>query len=479
MRYDPVNKMLVEDNKIEVKDSALSDIYSDLKKNYPEINIQVSSFKRNGKASKSFSLTNISEDKLDRVKKLVTYNIKKHNAKLLGSLSVTSSSIGGIFVEDYTKDSKTFDSLASDIYKKIKISYPGAIIKVSDFIDKTKTYKLTGFEISNIPGEKLENVSKLVKYLVSSYPKQYKARIVSVSKNEHKGTILFNISIDNLSGNTKDSKTKDLEKPYFDPLYKDTRRAVVKEVQNYLSSKGYNNSVGKYDKVVYGVRSLLEKTLLQPGTDKFNDAVHKEADRLLKKYNLTKDNASEFNRLVDSVNSLNNELGSDWLKLNGKAVHPDYAKREVLSIKRSIPSKVNSNELTEDEAKKLGNLINQVLKRIDETKRKYTGYDSKTVDAFNKVDMNSIFGQTDKRWLAIKRDIRKNIANTKDLSFLAKLYNRGLMYENYSEVIDDYLNISNEVNKYAIARRNEVLKELDDLRSEVTERAKDLKKEQK
>ena len=91
---------------------------------------------------------------------------------------------------------------------------------------------------------------------------------------------------------TKDSKTKDLERPYFDPLYKDTRRAIVKEVQNYLSSNGYNNSIGKYDKVVRGVRDLLEKTLLEPGSQKFNDAVHREADKLLKKYNLTKDSKS-------------------------------------------------------------------------------------------------------------------------------------------------------------------------------------------
>jgi len=76
---------------------------------------------------------------------------------------------------------------------------------------------------------------------------------------------------------------------YFDPMYKDTRRAVVREAENYLRSKGLNNSVGKYDKAIFGVRSLLEKTLLQPGTDKFNDAVHREVDRLLKKYNLTKD----------------------------------------------------------------------------------------------------------------------------------------------------------------------------------------------
>ena len=268
-------------------------------------------------------------------------------------------------------------------------------------------------------------------------------------------------------------KTKDLEKPYFDPLYKDTRRAVVKEVQNYLSSKGYNNSVGKYDKVVFGVRSLLEKTLLQPGTDKFNDAVHREADRLLKKYNLTKDNASEFNRLVDCVNSLNNELGSDWLKLNGKAVHPDYAKREILSIKRSLARKVNSNELTEDEAKKLGNLINQVLKRIDETKRKYTGYDSKTVDAYSDV-----FNKTDLRWKAAKKSIENTIAKSNTIDELSKIYNN-ISEDYYNGILQDYLDIWNSVGKIAQEKRNIVLSDLSEYRQEVIKKVNKLEKEQK
>ena len=290
MKYDPVNKIMVEDNKVEVKDNALSDIYSDLKKNYPEINIQVSSFKKNGKALKSFSLTNIDKDKIDRVKRLVTYNIKKHNAKIVGSLSITRNSIGGIFVEDYTKD----------------------------------------------------------------------------------------------------SKTKDLEKPYFDPLYKDTRRAIVKEAENYLSSKGYNNSTGKYDKAIFGVRSLLEKTLLQPGTDKFNDAVHKEADRLLKKYNLIKD--------------------------------------------------------------------------------------SKTVDAFDKVDIKAIFGNTDRRWLKAKNDIKNAMDKTNDIKSLEKLYDDVM---DYNEIYDDYIDIWNEVGKYAQDKRRQCINELSEMKREIFKKISKLDKEQK
>lgn len=71
------------------------------------------------------------------------------------------------------------------------------------------------------------------------------------------------------------------------PYYGPRGREVVREAENYLASKGYNNSTGKYDKVVQGVRSLLSQSYLE-GRD-FAKAVDQEVERLLKKYSLTKD----------------------------------------------------------------------------------------------------------------------------------------------------------------------------------------------
>lgn len=59
---------------------------------------------------------------------------------------------------------------------------------------------------------------------------------------------------------------------------------VVAYTEKYLREIGKNNSVGKYDKIVQGVRSLLSQSLLS-GEDLYK-AVKKETDRLLKKYNL-------------------------------------------------------------------------------------------------------------------------------------------------------------------------------------------------
>ena len=63
-----------------------------------------------------------------------------------------------------------------------------------------------------------------------------------------------------------------------------TGHKVVVFVENYLRSIGKNNSTGKYDKIVQGVRSLLSESLLDD--DGLKKAAEHEADRLLKKYNL-------------------------------------------------------------------------------------------------------------------------------------------------------------------------------------------------
>lgn len=58
---------------------------------------------------------------------------------------------------------------------------------------------------------------------------------------------------------------------------------IIVRTENYLRSIGKNNSTGKYDKVVRGVKSLLEEGFLQ-GSE-LDKAIQREADRLLKKYN--------------------------------------------------------------------------------------------------------------------------------------------------------------------------------------------------
>ena len=59
---------------------------------------------------------------------------------------------------------------------------------------------------------------------------------------------------------------------------------VVVYANQALSEMGKNNSVGKYDRVVMGVRSILGESLLP--SDELKKVVKREVERLLKKYNL-------------------------------------------------------------------------------------------------------------------------------------------------------------------------------------------------
>ena len=59
---------------------------------------------------------------------------------------------------------------------------------------------------------------------------------------------------------------------------------VVVYANQALKEMGKNNSVGKYDRVVMGVRSTLGESLLP--SDELKKVVKREVERLLKKYNL-------------------------------------------------------------------------------------------------------------------------------------------------------------------------------------------------
>ena len=80
---------------------------------------------------------------------------------------------------------------------------------------------------------------------------------------------------------SKDSKTLDHAIRSCDAS---TGRKVVVYVENYLKSIGKNNSTGKYDRIVHGVKNLLSESLLED--DKLKNAAEKEAKRLLEKYGM-------------------------------------------------------------------------------------------------------------------------------------------------------------------------------------------------
>ena len=181
---------------------------------------------------------------------------------------------------------------------------------------------------------------------------------------------------------------KDSEIRFSDPMYKDTRRAVVREAEKYISSKGLNNSTGKYDKAIFGVRNLLEKTLLQPGTDKFNDAVHREVDRLLKKYNLTSDRepltviaekngyglaVNEYNKLVLKFPGESYSNPHMYLGEYKGPYDKNYKKALEMFEKFAIKKNVNDDSLVVKSSGALKKMLKEAKEKGDKEAEKKIG----------------------------------------------------------------------------------------------------------
>lgn len=82
----------------------------------------------------------------------------------------------------------------------------------------------------------------------------------------------------------RDMKTTDKLDKAINTLDASRGHEVIVYANQALKEMGKNNSVGKYDRVVMGVRSTLGESLLP--SDELKKAVKREVERLLKKYNL-------------------------------------------------------------------------------------------------------------------------------------------------------------------------------------------------
>lgn len=126
---------------------------------------------------------------------------------------------------------------------------------------------------------------------------------------------------------------------------------IIVKTENYLKSIGKNNSVGKYDKVVRGVKSLLEEGFLEG--PELERAIKQEADRLLKKYSL--DSAIEATGAKDS--SVN-----DFSAAEAKSVF-DYVDRQFTKDMNEYPRRI-ANAKTQDECERIEEMLRKDLDSI-------------------------------------------------------------------------------------------------------------------
>lgn len=119
-------------------------------------------------------------------------------------------------------------------------------------------------------------------------------------------------------------KTKDA-----DPI-KQRRHEIVVRTENYLKSIGKNNSTGKYDRVVQGVKSLLASGYLE-GAD-LERAIKREADRLLQKYNAN-DSVKNYDSAKSDLNSIISQLEKAIRLINQ---NPSDAAYEIASARANL-----------------------------------------------------------------------------------------------------------------------------------------------
>lgn len=168
---------------------------------------------------------------------------------------------------------------------------------------------------------------------------------------------------------------------------------IIVKTENYLKSIGKNNSVGKYDKVVRGVKSLLEEGFLEgPELEK---AIKQEADRLLKKYSLdsaieatdAKDSsvndfsASEAKSIFDSVDRRFTKDMNEYPRMIANAKTPDECERIEQSIRATLDDVVDeyiqiwnqvgqyAQKRKNDVVSRYGDLMRDAFKKYNELMR--------------------------------------------------------------------------------------------------------------
>ena len=143
-----------------------------------------------------------------------------------------------------------------------------------------------------------------------------------------------------------------------------SKREVVVATENYLRSKGYNNSTGKYDRVIMGVKSLLGETLLTYGSPEFERAIQQETERMLKKY--VKDSAMEYDPIMCMMvpkkaedAKTKDQRTVDFSSSDAKKVF-DYIDRQVTKDMNDYPREIERAK-TPDDCERLNNAIRSSL----------------------------------------------------------------------------------------------------------------------
>lgn len=260
-----------------------------------------------------------------------------------------------------------------------------------------------------------------------------------------------------------------------------SKREVVVATENYLRSKGYNNSTGKYDRVIMGVKSLLGETLLAYGSPEFERAIQQETERMLKKY--VKDSAMEYDPVMCMMvpkkandeyfkkgEVYKNQSGStvkiDWYDKNGD-VQYTHNKQSQSATEKGLKHMLERNGY-----KKVNDAKTMVYDEVMAMMKPANAKDKRTTD-FSSGDAKKPFEYIDRLVTKDMNDYPREIERAKTPADCERLENA--IRTTLDNVVDEYLQIWNEVGLYAQKRKNEVVDRYGKLMSQAFKKYNELK----
>lgn len=281
-----------------------------------------------------------------------------------------------------------------------------------------------------------------------------------------------------------------------------SKREVVIATENYLRSKGYNNSTGKYDRVIMGVKSLLGETLLAYGSPEFERAIQQETERMLKKY--VKDSAMEYDPVMcmmvpkkanDSLRMPRNLFDREANVIRGKEnefltkVRAECAKISNLkdlddfvdeianygypySLEKDIDNAIKLQKTRIQKKDSKANDVSMVYDEVMAMMKPVTAKDQKTMD-FSSSDAKKVFEYIDRHVTKDMNDYPREIERAKTPDDCERLNNA--IKASLDDAVDEYLQIWNEVGLYAQKRKNEIVDRYGKLMSQAFKKYNELK----
>lgn len=344
---------------------------------------------------------------------------------------------------DKAKDAEKLHYYQHSYTKKWYVVSPdGKVFKEFNTEAEAKNYVSSKAQDELSLAQKKQVVTELKGYLKKSYNFGDESEYARAYEDlRHMFTTGSRKSISGLFENTvKKTGAHDA----VDPIQQRKHEIVVK-TQNYLRSIGKSNSVGKFDRVVQGVKNLLYQGFLEG--PELERAIKQEADRLIKKYNL--DECPEG--MTCDAKAKDSSIRGFFKSQLGKEFHKDFENidklMEFVRSCRSVGTKFIGTTSVIDAAKaKDCNALDEAIKTCDAASGDAMKQIASTAKSWTK-QYNQLFEKATTEEEVNKLKSQKDNDYRRALDNLDKIYNE--VSQAYGYARNEVISLLNEVDSNA------------------------------